>query len=528
MISKTLLTSFLILLCIESNGQEVVIGRCWSDYGIAMTLSPDGSKFVISNTSSYLPSLQKSVILSKLDSNDQHVWSNLIFNPVQDHKNEVIARDISIIDDGLLICGTFGRKTLIIKTNLSGKVEWTKTYFNGRSTSIGTNSDDEIILVGVRQETISSKRFGFVMKLDALGKPIWEREYYQGDTHIGHLAISENNQITLSGQVVITTDRNTLTKPFLAKIDNAGNYIWDKVYTNTPKDDFSMGAGGVLNLSTDSSIVCSGGIRYGSSTVSVLLKVDDTNGQIIWSKFYDFSGGITSDFVVNSGEFVLGGYATFKDTSASTGTDIVVIKTNLDGTIKSSKAYGTIGEDGVNGLESDGEKLYLVGSTKDYFGVKVSATQSDSYVFSIDSKGNSSTSRKHTNFVEEIPFSPFYPRSEWLAHDSISASPNSEILLDSVIHGLLDSSFCAPISIPKSLDQNSTQIYPNPCSGTLYIENINEEADIFIYNIRGQVVWRATTYSEKTTVNLSEFKSGLYYVSVKTDKLVSNTTIVLD
>lgn len=80
-------------------------------------------------------------------------------------------------------------------------------------------------------------------------------------------------------------------------------------------------------------------------------------------------------------------------------------------------------------------------------------------------------------------------------------------------------SYCATLSVDDlALENNNVSIYPNPFTSSINIA-INKvsqikNADLFIYNTLGEVVWNNTITTELTTIETHTFNSGIYYYRV--------------
>ena len=63
-------------------------------------------------------------------------------------------------------------------------------------------------------------------------------------------------------------------------------------------------------------------------------------------------------------------------------------------------------------------------------------------------------------------------------------------------------------------------IYPNPVNNSITIENtaISKDAVISINNIEGQILKKQTMQQPKTTIDVSGFARGMYFLEIKTDK----------
>lgn len=85
------------------------------------------------------------------------------------------------------------------------------------------------------------------------------------------------------------------------------------------------------------------------------------------------------------------------------------------------------------------------------------------------------------------------------------------------------------ISNTSSIDYEAFNLYPNPSNTDIYIQsaNGNKQADIGIYTVHGQLVFKAQTQSEITKIDISDFKPGLYFVEyhLKNSKQMSKLVV---
>ena len=87
-------------------------------------------------------------------------------------------------------------------------------------------------------------------------------------------------------------------------------------------------------------------------------------------------------------------------------------------------------------------------------------------------------------------------------------------------NGCVDTSVCVNIqhaAIAENSLFNDIVISPNPVVNILKIGNL-QKADIEISNIKGQIVKRISTNETNTTLDISAYASGMYYIKVKTEK----------
>lgn len=69
------------------------------------------------------------------------------------------------------------------------------------------------------------------------------------------------------------------------------------------------------------------------------------------------------------------------------------------------------------------------------------------------------------------------------------------------------------------------RVYPNPARDLLCVENMNENNLIEIHNSLGQIIYKKII-PKKTIINISNFESGIYFITITTDKSHSSTMFI--
>ena len=519
---KAILLIFFVVLSMESKCQEVVIGGCQDDVARAMVTSSDSSKFVLSN--SYDGRIWN-IILSRLDQDGKHAWSQLIYpKDFPAGSGFLFGYDIATSHHGILICGQLYGRVLIIKANRSGEVIWTKTYFNGYARKIKINSKNEIITVGAHYKPNEHTRTGFVMKLDSNGKHIWERQYYNGNAESFDLELCMDDCLVVSGFVTVDAASSS-KRPVLLKLDQMGHVLWKNIYFNRETDsgpdvstiyDFNS-----VGCVSDSNFVTTGNLLTlgEKGHLPYTFKVDKESGSVLWSRFYSFtSNNKTVGSLYRGDELLLYGVATFVDTTPSQellfSENMAIISTDKDGKVNWSRSYGTYGRDMIYDLEWTGNELYLIGQTREFYGQKVSHTNDDSYIIKADSKGNSTALMSGRNFASTTTFKPFRSNPDLLELDSSIVGFIAEELLDSLIGGVLDSSKCDPVTVNELIGHSALEVYPNPTTGVFRITCPEDISRIVIYNNFGQLVRMIYPAMSVVVVDLGELPQGVYHLGL--------------
>ncbi len=76
--------------------------------------------------------------------------------------------------------------------------------------------------------------------------------------------------------------------------------------------------------------------------------------------------------------------------------------------------------------------------------------------------------------------------------------------------------------------QNQIKIYPNPSSGTVFIESSKFKLTYSISDITGKVIFTNTIYNSKEQIDLSKFEKGIYFIQLKNNnKIITTKKLIL-
>ncbi len=179
----------------------------------------------------------------------------------------------------------------------------------------------------------------YLVKTNSLGNVIWKKQY---DVSIGGSYDSFIDLVELpdSNYLVTGITTNTLTNDddgFLAKIDTGGNIVWLQKYIHPDDDEITA-----MRLTPDGKIIILG-YTFSSGTYSdVLLIKTDLNGNLIWRKRF----GNTFDemyrsieIIKNNTEYLLGGDYGYYNTG-NPYYDMSLMRTDTAGNIIWQQQYG--------------------------------------------------------------------------------------------------------------------------------------------------------------------------------------------
>lgn len=107
---------------------------------------------------------------------------------------------------------------------------------------------------------------------------------------------------------------------------------------------------------------------------------------------------------------------------------------------------------------------------------------------------------------------------------SFTAINNGSYAVVVTTNGCSDTSACMPVNSTGIQDNNLNQgftFYPNPSDGELTLQIINAVNPylIEVYNVNGQLVYSRKETLSKTSIDVSRFNSGLYFMTLTNDNL---------
>ncbi|HKL08883.1 MAG TPA: T9SS type A sorting domain-containing protein, partial [Bacteroidales bacterium] len=77
------------------------------------------------------------------------------------------------------------------------------------------------------------------------------------------------------------------------------------------------------------------------------------------------------------------------------------------------------------------------------------------------------------------------------------------------------------------LSANGISIYPNPTNGIVNFEFVNNNIQkLTISDITGKKIREKTQIQQNESIDLSSFVSGIYIISIQTDKKIFTTKII--
>lgn len=301
---------------------------------VASDLVLEGDSYIIAGTSDSYGNGTNDIYLLKINNQGDLIWSKSFSTTL----DETSASITYAIDGGFIICGNtrntnnLGRNALIIKIDTEGNLIWKRDYGStgGETASeVIITSDNNYIFVGSKADPSTGIQNIYLVKIDASGNLIWEKELGGSDSDEAY-SISKTNDggYILSGYTV--SYGNGARDAFLLKVNSDGNEEWHQTFGTEHSDEFRK-----VIQSSDGDYYCVGAVNaYFSQQFiynDLFLVKTDSQGNLIWQKTF---GGNLDDYASylllnNEGGYVIVG----STTSFAPRSEIHFIEVNSNGDI---------------------------------------------------------------------------------------------------------------------------------------------------------------------------------------------------
>ena len=249
-----------------------------------MARSNDGG-FVFLDSHSNL-GINADICLTKTNESGSILWVNSIIK----HNVDVGYRIKQTYDNGYIIVGRtnslpgisgpFPYNAYIVKTNSTGDSLWTRNFGrlneNDYAFDVIETSDSNFVVAGYGTNVGIYGSQVFLIKLKPNGDVIWTKYLgmYEHEYGYGIAETFDNNYIITGAKR--KNDPNYQRDAYLAKVDTAGNLLWEKSY------NFSNNDAGYRVLVLNNGYLIAG--NSPSDYNDVLLIKADNNGDTLWTK----------------------------------------------------------------------------------------------------------------------------------------------------------------------------------------------------------------------------------------------------
>ena len=241
-ILKYILIISLTAVVSRTHGQiafEKTYGNVQEERGEGIIQLPDSSYIVTGSTSSF-GDLSTDLLLLKLDSIGDVIWTKTSGGSNVDNGMEIIATS----DSHLAIVGytnSFGNggyDVYFLKIDFDGSIVQSRTFGGADwdlGYSIAETNDGGFVITGETYSSGAGSNDAFVLKIDALGDTVWSKTYGGIGNEIGRsIKEAANGDLLLAGETSTTGAGEQ--DAWLIRMDSNGAIIWEQTFGGTDND----------------------------------------------------------------------------------------------------------------------------------------------------------------------------------------------------------------------------------------------------------------------------------------------------
>jgi hypothetical protein len=445
---------------------------------------------------------------------------DIVFNKTYNAQTPGL-RNIIIQDDGYVGLGfdfNSGKiRIYIIKTDFYGDTIWTKTYgdseysyYHGARNSLKKNSDYTYTLAGSRNDDTNTACL--LMKFDQNFDTLWTKLYFDNPdftVFYNHIQTSDGGYALVGYTNEIDADGDVL----LVKTDSDGNMLWYKKYGTSGRD---MGL--CIVETPDNGFLIGGECGLGN-TDGYLVKTD-SGGNQQWTKHYGHpsypDGAIFTIGVTSENEYILPiGYITTPISEPFYNRKYRFIKLDSDFNEVWNKEYGIEAEYtgiGTITVANNGDIWATVTDDNNdgLFHLTPNGDSISKHYYSAEG----SIGVKSLLAIKQTPDNGFImagvaydPQVMWLVKtDSCGC--------------VVEDCDCGGSVVEQFTEELEIEVYPNPAKDVLNFnlpEN-TKDVRVEIYDNLGRLMITNELLNWENTIDVSQLKSGNYYVRIVSDE----------
>lgn len=415
----------------------------------------------------------------------------------------------------------------VLKLDPTGNLLWAQQFgANGydEGTAIMVNNKGDVYASGLFSNTVdfdpSPAVFNmtansildiYTIKLGATtGNLLWVKRIPRtlSNNRIHELAVDQNDNVYSVGYFqgtvdfdpsVATYNMTSLGREdiFIQKLDANGNFLWatqmgsdttDRGHNITIDKDGNAYATGKFSKIVDANPGASVWALTSNGDEDIFIQKLDPSGNLLWatsmgSPKFDRGWGIATD--TSGNVYASGGYQGTVDFDPGAGVANLTASSTSD-----TDAY-------IQKLDKNGHFLWATSMGS-------SGTYEYAHNVQVDEQGNVYTT------------GGYYPSMDFDPSSAVVSIPSNGV---SDVYVLKLSQPAGIIAI-STLQKEQIQLYPNPSTGQVTVELKDiQEATLRVLDAQGKLVATPTTTQQTThQLDLSFLPSGLYYISIVTDK----------
>jgi len=356
-------------------------GGTGRDTACSVQQTADGGYIIAGTTESYGAGRQD-VYLVRTDAYGDTLWTRTFGGDASDYGRSVR----QTTDGGFIVAGitqSFGSGSsdiYLVRTDAEGDTVWTRTFggqYNDEGHSVLQTADSGYAVVG----SCIAFHGGWgdadvcLIKTDAGGTAQWVQTYGIINWDYGYSV-----QQTTDGGYVITGGAYAFAggSAYVLRADAKGDEMWTTTY------GVEVGSGQSVQQTADDGFVVAGNDAPINRSHASLLKFG-ADGDSLWSQTYASGVGYSVQQTADSG-FVIAG-------CTGTEPDAYLIKTDANGDVAWTKAFGGQGNDVGHSIQQTADGGYIIAGYTCSFG----DANGDMYVIKTDALGNVAVAEPRTS-----------------------------------------------------------------------------------------------------------------------------------
>ncbi|NQV17243.1 MAG: Ig-like domain-containing protein [Armatimonadetes bacterium] len=319
---------------------EKTFGGIGQDYGQSVAQTEDEGYIITGYTSSFGAG-ETDVWLIKTNVSGNEQWSKTFGGSGQDYGLSVA----QTVDKGYIITGytrsfgSGGEDVWLIKVDSLGNEQWNQTFGGTdmeRGQSVAQTEDDGYIITGYTSSFGAGETDVWLIKTDSDGNEQWNQIYGGDDIERGHSGAQ-----TADGGYIIAGYAGSYGPQgecvWLIKTDSSGNEEWNQTF-----DGYNHERGfSVAQTADEGYIICGYTNSYGAGGADAWLIKTDNSGIEQWNNTFggsEWDYGLSACQTIDEGYIITG----FTYSYGSGQTDLWLIKTDSDGSEDWIKTFGGI------------------------------------------------------------------------------------------------------------------------------------------------------------------------------------------
>lgn len=520
-IRRIFLSSLLTLLCLAGFGQQTFEKTYFLEgeadmqsYFIPYYISQNAEGDYIVGGYAQLDHLFYTFI-SKLNSDGELIWGKTL--------SYITGRDIiQTSDGGFFITGSYTKfdnymfDYMLIKTNADCDTLWTKQVLSCdfpdnsffRAYSSEETNDNALLTVGARVDRSFGSTEVFLLKTDFDGNVIWKKTIGASDNSLlafDFKQTSDNGFVFCGG---LSNQVNEENNALLLKIDESGNVLWSKSYSDTLSLVLKK-----IELTVDNEFVALGYIENQNENQDIFILKTDDLGNVIWTKTIKtplnaFGWDLLS---LPKGDIVFTGLV---QDSVDLDEDILFVRLNEFGDTVCTKFYGEDKRDdvGYSLCKTNDNGFMIAGNSKDNTDDNSSRNL---LLIKTDSCGNTACTHPTSLDFDNLSLIVDTLSLEMFNFGCYNHAPDCQVN-DFLFSDSLRCPFTQNIDVPVS--DNMISAYPNPFYESCKITFEKQTSDVctaYLFNSTGKLVRQINLpNASEFTLHRQSLPEGLYLVQV--------------